>query len=454
MPLKSPEDCCCMAKTDLYFFCRSKRGILKYVCVIFDVGSAICSLVGAVSFACKPLKFMANLFTDLTGGIVKILGSVENFFRFKIKSNLDISGSINISKNASTVVTEIQEDLFSRTQPILDFFTSLNNILILSLLFLFFKSLFYVKNYRTKDRYDNIYITGAFEKFDEECKKKGYKTVLPLKEREKTKYIFTRSKVLSMIEVMRLKKGLVKFGYHMVISALVFGFDFVLFYVLRLLSDYADMALTVEGLNIVQIDVQGRGFLSGILRFMVNNMNLNSTYNVTFNFTTCLPKPNQPDYSTAVGILFLYVIALFCTLLQGYGKRVRRKIASSFYPEQEVARIHYLHEKIIHGRLTFRAWMKELVFRRRKEHGVMERVTLRGFLASRFRCFEMFCSCLLPVRRACNCCDALARSGMVFRKCLNKRCNAVFCGECFAQMKNHCFVCETKQEIELVYDDS
>ena len=128
-----------------------------------------------------------------------------------------------------TVVTEIQEDLFSRTQPILDFFTSLNNILILSLLFLFFKSLFYVKNYRTKDRYDNIYITGAFEKFDEECKKKGYKTVLPLKEREKTKYIFTRSKVLSMIEVMRLKKGLVKFGYHMVISALVFGFDFVLF---------------------------------------------------------------------------------------------------------------------------------------------------------------------------------------------------------------------------------
>ena len=85
------------------------------------------------------------------------------------------------------------------------------------------------------------------------------------------------------------------------------------------------MALTVEGLNIVQIDVQGRGFLSGILRFMVNNMNLNSTYNVTFNFTTCLPKPNQPDYSTAVGILFLYVIALLCTLLQGYGKRVRRK---------------------------------------------------------------------------------------------------------------------------------
>ena len=78
---------------------------------------------------------------------------------------------------------------------------------------------------------------------------------------------------------------------------------------------------------------------------MVNNMNLNSTYNVTFNFTTCLPNPNKPEYSTAAVIIFLYCIALFCTLLQGYGLRLRRKIASIFYPEQEVARIHYLHEK-------------------------------------------------------------------------------------------------------------
>ena len=128
---------------------------------------------------------MANVFTDITGEIVNLLGSVEKFFEFKINSNFDISGSINISKNASTVVTEIEADLLSKTQPLLDFFTSLNNILILSLLFLFLKSILYVKNYRTKDHYDNIYITRAFEKFDEDCKKKGHKTVLPLKEENK-----------------------------------------------------------------------------------------------------------------------------------------------------------------------------------------------------------------------------------------------------------------------------
>ena len=389
---------------------------------------------------------MDNVFTDITRDIVKILGSVKTFFEFKIKNNFGISRSISLSKNASTVVTEIEADLLSRMQPLLIFFTSLNKILILSLVVLFLKSILYVKNYRTKDGYDNIYITSAFQKFDEDCKKKGHKTVLPLKVREQTKYIFTRSKMLSMIEIKRLKKGLAKFLCHMMISALVIAFDFILFYVLRLLSDYAAVALTVQGINTINVDVKGRGVLFRILRFMVNNMDLDNTYNVTFNFTTCLPKPNKPEYSTAIIILSLYCMALIFTLLHGYGLRLRRKIASEFYPEQEVARIHYLHEKIVHERLMFGVWMKELVFRKRKEKEVLKRMTFRGFHASRFRCLEKFCSCVLPGRRSCNCCDTPTRSGRII-KCLNKHCNAMFCEECFGQMENQCLMCDTKQPV-------
>ena len=436
----------------LHFLFRSRsrrNGLLSNACKIFDIGSHICSIVGAISFACKPFHWLTELFSNITLEILNFLAKVEQFFKYEIKSNLDVSGTLTYSKNSSTVYQEIRADLQSKTQHVLDFFKKFSNILVISLIFLFLKSLLYVKKYRTKDRYDNIYITQAFKNFDEDCKSKGQKSVLPLTQREVKRYIFTTSKQLSMTEISRLKSKIIVFAYHVMISALIIAFDYILYYVLMLIQTYANVALTVEGVNTIDIDVGGKGIFSIIIRYLVNNLNLNSTYSVDFNFTTCLPNPSMPRVSTIPVLLILYVCALFFTIMQGYGLRLRRKIASSFYPEQEVARIHYLHEKIIHERFSFGVWIKDLVFRRRKRNEVMERITFRGYLASRFPCFARCCECLLPNRRSCNCCDSLARRGMIFKKCINENCNAVFCQECFSLMKGHCLVCETKQEMRV-----
>ncbi|KAK3102815.1 hypothetical protein FSP39_014095 [Pinctada imbricata] len=282
--------------------------------------------------------------------------------------------------------------------------------------------------------------------YDLDCSRKGGESVLPLRRREVGKYIFTTSKHLSMTEVSKLKKSGVTFLYHIIISTVIITFDHLIYYVLKLIQRYAAVALTVEGINTIDIEVEGTGFFTNMVRAMVTTININSTYSVDFNFTTCLPNPREPKVSSIPGIVILYALALCFLFMQAYGYRLRRKIASVFYPEQEACRISYLHAKILHERKTFAAFLKELVFRRQKEKELRNHITFRGLLSRKIPWLTNTCHWLLPDKRSCHGCDIRTRQGITFVKCQNAECNALFCKECFEIMKGRCFVCD-KQNI-------
>ena len=330
----------------------------------------------------------------------------------------------------------------------LDFLMIFSNILAISIVFLFVKSLLYLKQYRTKLGFDNVFITQTFKRFDHDCKTKGQISVLPLLGREVRHFIFTNSKAPSVPERSKLTSSFITITFHILISMLIIWFDCIMIYVLELLQKYEDVAFTVEGVETVYVAVAENGTFSDIIHYMVNNLN-STTYNVDFNFTNCRPNPSFSNIAYNYAIISLYAIVLLLTTLQGYGFRLRRRIASSFYPKQEYARVIYMHERLIHRREMFYDWMEDHVLKHRKEYEVRKKVTLLGGLAHRYPGFERCCGCLLPHRRSCNCCGLLKTWGIAFEECSNSECRSVFCEECFGFMKSKCIMCDAAHEVRI-----
>ena len=428
----------------IFYRHRQKRG----VCDILDIGSGACSLASSVSGVCNPYDWLEDKLNSLGDEILTLVGSIENFFEFTINSDFGLSGNVNISKNASTVLAEVEADILAKTEGVRSFLTSVTNIIGLTLIFLFIKSLHYIKNYRTKDYYDNIYITRSFLTFDQECEKRKQEVVMPLQPRELQKFVLSFSPHLSEVERRTIKYELKLLAYHLLIAVLTIVFDYILYYALNLITEYGDVALTVEGVSTIDVTIDSEGIFGVILRAMVDTIDLNSTFSVEFNFTTCLPSPSIPNVWYIPALLILYVIALCLVIMQGYGMRFRHYIAASFYPEQEEVRIHYLHEKILHERFNIGTWLKDLVLSRLKGGQVRERLRFRTYLAYKSPCFAQWCAACMPEERTCLSCDRVARRGMIFKKCQTESCKAVYCEECFDVMKQFCLVCETRNEID------
>ena len=415
-----------------------------------EIGSGVCNLASGVSGVCNANAWLAGKLNSLGNEILTILVYIENFFKFTISSDFGLSGNANISKNASTVLAELQADILAKTEGVRTFLSSVTNIIGLTLIFLFLNSLNYIKNYRSKDRYDNIYITQSFLAFDKECEKTKQEVVMPLQANESKKYVLSYSPQLSEMERKTIKYELKLLGYHLIVAVLIILFDYIMYYVLNLITEYGGVALTVEGVNTIDVTVDSKGIFGTILRAMVDTVDLNSNFSVEFNFTTCLPSPSVPNIWYIPALLTLYVIALCLVIMQGYGMRFRHYIAASFYPEQEEVRIHYLHEKILHERFNLKTWLKDLVLSRFKRGQVRERLRFRTYLAYKYPWFAQWCAACVPEERTCLSCDRAARRGMVFKKCQTESCNAVYCEDCFGVMKQFCLVCETRNEINRV----
>ena len=422
------------------------RKRFEKACDAFKIGSA-CNLGSAKKKACNPYPFMERKLQKASKEMKKQLSKVQTFFEFELSSDFRIGGDLTISKNSSTVVAEVKADILLRVQWFLNFITSVNNILIFTILLLFISSLIYIKNFRSKDHYDNIYITEAFKKMDEACQKKQQEFVLPLTTNEAIWHVDVTSRKPSVLEMSAVTRELRSIVYHLVIVALVIGFDYLLHYSLVLVEKYGDVALTIDGISTVDVNLQGNGIFTKLLRMTIDTLTVNETFSVNINFTLCLPNPSKPktDYLPPIGIL--YAVAVVLAISNAYAMRLRRAIAASFYPEQEDVRIHYLHEKLIYGRMTFANWLRDLVLMNFKKGQVRERMSFRAYLGYKYPKLVKYFDGCIPAQNTCLSCDRSGRRGMVFMKCTTETCKAIYCENCFKAMKKYCLVCETRNEM-------
>ena len=148
----------------------------------------------------------------------------------------------------------------------------------------------------------------------------------------------------------------------------------------------------------------------------------------------CIPQPQEPDYSVYIICVVLYFFVYLVCFLQAYILRLRRSIMSYFHPQQERARVRYLHAKIWQERETF--FHSDIVYlrnkkfepKKKKNPGIIQKLVnlIRG--NHKFRC------------EICNA-KGKVEERRKFKTCTNTSCDAVYCNQCYHQMNEICIKC-------------
>ncbi|XP_045210097.2 DC-STAMP domain-containing protein 2-like [Mercenaria mercenaria] len=391
---------------------------------------------------CTGIDFSKNcdgiqLGVDLNDIVKKIRSALND-----VTSHFDVDFGISeeFSVNANDSNTEVRKDKEGKLDAFDTAMSVIRKCLSLSLLLVFLMSFWYLRNYLAKDDYDNIYITKQFKEIDKEAEKNGRETVLPLKTREKSEYVNTLSFKLNSTEVSNSKIGLIQVLLHFLLCILIIIFDCVLYYILNLVREYGDIELEIESRGHVKIVVEGSGPIADFY-----NNSLGQGFNMTFDTGPCLPEPKEPSVAVVPVVLVLYVIALAVVLLRAYGMRLRRKVSAYYYPEQELARLDYLHKKIRHRRLGFLIFLRQQIRSTHKEEQVKNKFRFSSWLA--FNC--PFIAQILPRRNRVECTGCGQRETSLSKVKLTKcngikggvHCDAVYCKECYTALQETCPLC-------------
>ncbi|XP_069131597.1 DC-STAMP domain-containing protein 2-like [Argopecten irradians] len=424
------------------YFNRSRRGVLDNICTVLDI-SGLCGAIDIGGPVCDILDTFTNLANESVQEVKNLLDKITNFFVFGLNTTFDISGDINSSQTAEQIVDNVKADIVSKTDVILYYAKIIGQVLACSLILLLLKSFLYLHKWRAKEAFDNIYITKEFARYDEKRKKAGKEHVLPLKHREKRKYIVTRSILMAPTELETCQKGAVMIMRSLLIATIIIAIDYALYFLLVLIDTYGNINVNVSGTSTVTLTVEGNSIMAIVLRQLASAIAIDYDYSIDFNMTYCLPNAHEPDTSTIYLVVFLYLLAFVMMFMQAYGLRIRRKVAAHYYPEVEFDRIQYLHSKIRIKRRTLIGWIAHFLTSRRKEKDVSERMTLGSwfyyscpYMASVFDC--------KPAKTICLNCDRESDGLMKFNICQTKGCESVYCSPCFKEMDERCPVCNKK----------
>lgn len=369
------------------------------------------------------------------------LKTALNLFKGNIVLKADFRGNTNASKSSKTIEGEVSKDIESKTKVFNVFVVIVNKLLSLSLFLLFIQSFWYLRNYLAKDAYDNVYITKEFKQLDE----KALAPILPLKQQERKEYVETSSWKMNDFELKYCRLGVAQVFLHFLICIVLVLFDYSLYYILNLVRKYGSVDVKVQGHGTFKVTVNGAGPIAEFYRILLKGLDIDNGFTASLHVNRCLPDPSEPPSQTIPILLFLYAIALGFCILRAYGMRLRRKIASYYYPEQERARMEYLHKTIRHRRAGFLRFLRQDVKSSHKERVTKNEFRLSTWVASRCPCIEKW----LPDTSDLECTGCEQRTGGLNKVRLincpsvtnGVQCPAVYCDECNRALEGICPLC-------------
>ncbi|XP_053394074.1 DC-STAMP domain-containing protein 2-like [Mercenaria mercenaria] len=383
---------------------------------------------------------------DLFSGIGKFtLGRAESYFNADIKVAADFNSKSNSSKEAKTVTEQLKKDIDSKVISFQTFMKIVKYVLSLSLVLMFLQAFWYFRNYMSKDSYDNMYITKEFNELDKRKQHDGEESLLPLKKTEQSEYIYTRSFKITKQEFDNCKIGLTQVFLHAIFCIVVVLFDHFLYYILNLIHTFGQFEIDLSEKSRLKVNVNGTGLIASFYRSIFKGIDIDEYFLSEMKLERCIPSPTPPTDEYVLVFLVLYILAICFVILRGYGMRMRRKIAAYYYPEQETARMEYLHKTIRHRRVARQRFLRQEVKSAHKESVLKKKFRLSTWVVSRFPCITR---CISP-REQLECSSCEERQGRFSSVKLTKcpgmsdgiTCTAVYCDECRLILRGNCPLC-------------
>ncbi|KAG8570277.1 hypothetical protein GDO81_011186, partial [Engystomops pustulosus] len=191
-------------------------------------------------------------------------------------------------------------------------------------------------------KYQNVYITKSFLKYDESRRHRNMSGVLPLNKTERNIYITIPSRKTSPKQKRKMVMFLIPVMTHISIWTLISILDFMLYWLIFTISK------NLQGLHPVEVPIT-----LTYAHKEVNLFNLRRSEDIYHNRLVinlfepqCTPIPELSLSATWIPLAVLISVLLFLGLISAYLVQIKLLVIAAFYPDKDRERVTYLHDKI------------------------------------------------------------------------------------------------------------
>ncbi|XP_042318441.1 osteoclast stimulatory transmembrane protein [Sceloporus undulatus] len=217
------------------------------------------------------------------------------------------------------------------------------------LCFLVYESASYLRSYLTDLRFDNIYITKKLEDLAQERKATHLLVCSPRKLIKSTGLRLTREELMTCLTHIFLLSLVLLF------TLVIIGTDYIAFHLAQAAVTEV-IQFPVVPINFwIKYEVK-LNFIHFLGKVFNNDFSIEQSkpsfersyhQNLTFLSDNCSMRcPNPPNTAVMFAVGLLYCIIYAMLFLETYSHRLCRKIAASFFENQEDQRVQYLYEKL------------------------------------------------------------------------------------------------------------
>ncbi|XP_063275515.1 dendritic cell-specific transmembrane protein [Prinia subflava] len=195
-------------------------------------------------------------------------------------------------------------------------------------------------------KFKNTYITKQFIAFDEHQKQQQRPCLLPLNRKERQDYTIIPSFFFTRKDRKKMLYSFLPVIIHLCIWLLFAAVDFLFYLLIISVNKYLQ--------EVPDLDIQLRLFQNknekSYIISMKESIAKTDSFKIPLFKHNCIPHPELALSTTwiqlGVIIFFLIIFGLFSGLLT----QLKILVSTSFYPDTEMERIHYLHAKLLKKR--------------------------------------------------------------------------------------------------------
>ncbi|NWV64870.1 DCSTP protein, partial [Malurus elegans] len=198
-------------------------------------------------------------------------------------------------------------------------------------------------------KFKNTYITKQFIAFDEHQKQQQRPCLLPLNRKERKDYVAIPSFFFTRKDRKKMLCSFLPVIIHLCIWLLFAAVDSLFYWLIMSVNKYLQ--------EVPDLDIQLSIFQNNensYITLMKERIEKNDSFKIPLFKHNCIPHPELTLSTTwiqlGVIIFFLIIFGLFSGLLT----QLKILVSTSFYPDTEMKRIHYLHAKLLKKRAKLR----------------------------------------------------------------------------------------------------
>uniref|UniRef100_A0A8C1VMB7 Osteoclast stimulatory transmembrane protein n=1 Tax=Cyprinus carpio TaxID=7962 RepID=A0A8C1VMB7_CYPCA len=206
-------------------------------------------------------------------------------------------------------------------------------------LYLFTESVMYLRSYLTSVRFDNTYITGGL-------RKKGAEKGIVVEAKDVKNGVNSTSFRITQKELFKCLAPAVVITLYLLLTISLIVLDHFLYYLVKLGVPWiSNMPSTNIGIN---INFKVGAELDICIFSSDCQVDFSRTYTalIPSDPNVCEAQSSKLNPSVVTTLVFLYLFSYTLLPLEVYARRIRRKVAASFFQAQEGRRVEFLIKKI------------------------------------------------------------------------------------------------------------